>query len=79
MPVCRCRPLRRLQTAVLNQRTADDVLLATSDDVAPARTDRTGHPLFTFTFAKVTTRGHGNSAAEIAAEITRPGVALLIR
>ena len=30
-------------------------------------------------FAKVTTRGHGNSAAEIAAEITRPGVALLIR
>ena len=32
-----------------------------------------------FTFAKVTTRGHGNSAAEIAAEITRPGVALLIR
>ena len=32
-----------------------------------------------FTFAKVTTRGHGNSAAEIAAEITRPGVALFIR
>ena len=32
-----------------------------------------------FTFAKVTTRGRGNSAAEIAAEITRPGVALLIR
>ena len=32
-----------------------------------------------FTFAKVTTRGHGNSATEIAAEITRPGVALLIR
>ena len=30
-------------------------------------------------FAKVTTRGRGNSAAEIAAEITRPGVALFIR
>ena len=30
-------------------------------------------------FAKVTTRGRGNSAAEIAADITRPGVALLIR
>ena len=31
------------------------------------------------THAKVTTRGRGNSAAEIAAEITRPGVALFIR
>ena len=30
-------------------------------------------------FAKVTTRGRGNSAAEIAAEITRPGSALFIR
>ena len=30
-------------------------------------------------FAKVTTRGRGNSAAEIAAEITRPGVALILR
>ena len=30
-------------------------------------------------FAKVITRGRGNSAAEIAAEITRPGVALFIR
>ena len=32
-----------------------------------------------FDFAKVTTRGRGNSAAEIAAEITRPGVALILR
>ena len=32
-----------------------------------------------FTFAKVTTRGRGNSATEIAAEITCPGVALFIR
>ena len=32
-----------------------------------------------FTHAKVTTRGRGNSAAEIAAEITRPGVALILR
>ena len=31
------------------------------------------------THAKVTTRGRGNSAAEIAAEITRPGVALILR
>jgi len=31
------------------------------------------------THAKVTTRGRGNSAAEIAAEITRPGSALFIR
>lgn len=31
------------------------------------------------THAKVTTRGRGNSAAEIAAEITRPGVALFLR
>ena len=31
------------------------------------------------THAKVTTRGRGNSAAQIAAEITRPGVALFIR
>ena len=30
-------------------------------------------------FAKVTTRGRGNSAAEIAAEVTRPGVALILR
>ena len=30
-------------------------------------------------FAKITTRGRGNSAAEIAAEITRPGVALILR
>ena len=30
-------------------------------------------------FAKITTRGRGNSAAEIAAEVTRPGVALFIR
>ena len=30
-------------------------------------------------FAKVTTRGRGNSAAEIAAEIIRPGVALILR
>ena len=30
-------------------------------------------------FAKVTTRGRGNSAVEIAAEITRPGVALILR
>ena len=30
-------------------------------------------------FAKVTIRGRGNSAAEIAAEITRPGVALILR
>ena len=29
-------------------------------------------------FAKITTRGRGNSAAEIAAEITRPGVALIL-
>ena len=31
------------------------------------------------THAKITTRGRGNSAAEIAAEITRPGVALILR
>ena len=31
------------------------------------------------THAKVTTRGRGNSAAEIAAEITRPGAALILR
>ena len=31
------------------------------------------------THAKVTTRGRGNSAAEIAADITRPGVALILR
>ena len=31
------------------------------------------------THAKVTTRGRGNSAAEIAAEVTRPGVALILR
>ena len=31
------------------------------------------------THAKVTIRGRGNSAAEIAAEITRPGVALILR
>ena len=31
------------------------------------------------THAKVTTRGRGNFAAEIAAEITRPGVALILR
>ena len=31
------------------------------------------------THAKVTTRGRGNSAAEITAEITRPGVALILR
>ena len=30
-------------------------------------------------FAKVTTRGRGNSAAQIAAEITRPGAALILR
>ena len=30
-------------------------------------------------FAKITTRGRGNSAAEIAAEVTRPGVALILR
>ena len=30
-------------------------------------------------FAKITTRGRGNSAAEIAAEITRSGVALILR
>ena len=30
-------------------------------------------------FAKVITRGRGKSAAEIAAEITRPGVALILR
>ena len=30
-------------------------------------------------FAKVTTRGRGDSAAQIAAEVTRPGVALFIR
>ena len=30
-------------------------------------------------FAKVTTRGRGNSAAAIAAEITRPGVVFFIR
>ena len=32
-----------------------------------------------FDFAKVTTRGRGNSAAEIAAEITRPGVTFFLR
>ena len=31
------------------------------------------------THAKITTRGRGNSAAEIAAEITRPGVVFFIR
>ena len=31
------------------------------------------------THVKVTTRGRGNSAAEIAAEITRPGAALILR
>ena len=31
------------------------------------------------THAKVTTRGRGNSAAQIAAEITRPGAALILR
>ena len=30
-------------------------------------------------FAKVTTRGRGDSAAEIAAEVTHPGVALILR
>ena len=32
-----------------------------------------------FTHARVTTRGRGNSAAQIVAEITRPGVALILR
>ena len=32
-----------------------------------------------FTHAKITTRGCGNSAAEIAAEITRPGAVLFLR
>ena len=31
------------------------------------------------THAKITTRGRGDSAAQIAAEVTRPGVALFIR
>ena len=31
------------------------------------------------THAKITTRGRGNSAAQIAAEVTRPGVALILR
>ena len=31
------------------------------------------------THAKITTRGRGDSAAQIAAEITRPGVALILR
>ena len=31
------------------------------------------------THAKVTTRGRGNSAAQIAAEITRPGAALILQ
>ena len=31
------------------------------------------------THAKVTTRGRGNSAAQVAAEVTRPGVALILR
>ena len=30
-------------------------------------------------FAKITTRGRGDSAAQIAAEVTRPGVALILR
>lgn len=32
-----------------------------------------------YTHAKVITRGRGNSAAEIAAKITRPGAALILR
>ena len=31
------------------------------------------------THAKITTRGRGDSAAQIAAEVTRPGVALILR
>ena len=75
---CRCRV--DVETCSAGQHNQEDDVLST-----PTPT------LYTFSFkqpsavarrcthAKVTTRGRGNSAAEIAAEITRPGVALILR
>ena len=75
---CRCRV--DLEICSAGQHNQEDDVLSTptptlytfSFKQPSAVSDR-------FNFAKVTTRGRGNSAAQIAAEITRPGVALILR
>ena len=74
---CRCVDLEICSAGQHNQE--DDVLSTPTPTLYTFSFKQPSAVSSRVDFAKVTTRGRGNSAAEIAAEVIRPGVALILR